>query len=134
MLTIDYVSVFSYFYTFYILYLIQLKNPIFIVFTERITNNKDSRNETITDEVKKEATRRHKAREFIRNFGSHVPFGVQTLGGVFIRTMKISTEEANSLSTLYSTAAARLTATNSEASKTTTTATARKGFLGLGGR
>ena len=44
-------------------------------FTERITADKDAEGNKITDAVLKDTTRRRRAREFLRNFGSHIPFG-----------------------------------------------------------
>ena len=43
-------------------------------FSEKIIEDKVDDVE-IDDPVRRDATRRYKAREFIKNFGSHVPFG-----------------------------------------------------------
>jgi len=84
------------------------------------------------DPVAKEMELRSRAREFIHNFGSHIPFGTQTLGGVFVRTMKITTKSEKSVSEMYSAASARLTQTAMEASKTEGEATTKTGLFGLG--
>ena len=59
--------------------------------------------------------------------------GTQTLGGVFVRSMKITTKQETSVSEMYSAASSRLTATSSEALKVTTDRTARAGGLFGGG-
>jgi hypothetical protein len=60
--------------------------------------------------------------------------GTQTLGGVFVRSMKITTTQETSVSEMYSAASSRLTATSSEASQTTFDSTARAGLFGGGVR
>lgn len=81
-----------------------------------------------------ESEKYQKARNFLVDFGSHIPFGVQTLGGVFMRSMKITTKEETSLSTMYSSASDQLTKTNAVASKTTKDIGGSYGVFGIGVR
>lgn len=60
--------------------------------------------------------------------------GVQTLGGIFARTMKITSRQETKLTELYSAAAVELSKVNASASSSVTENSSRVGFLGLGGR
>jgi len=97
---------------------------------QRILKDVDNDGKTITDATLVKVMRRKKAYDFLCNFGSHIPFGIQTLGGVHIRTMKITSEGKQKLSEMYSTASARLTKTKSEASKVDTSTSAKLGLFG----
>jgi len=77
-------------------------------------------------------TKKYKAMRFLIDFGSHIPFGVQTLGGVFCRTMKITTQSETRLSTLYSAATKEISKTNTDAAKTTTDVGGSVGAFGVG--
>ena len=60
--------------------------------------------------------------------------GVQTLGGIFARTMKITSRQETKLTELYSAAAVELSKVNASVSSSVTENGSRVGFLGLGGR
>lgn len=60
--------------------------------------------------------------------------GTQTLGGVFVRNMKITTKQEQTVSELYSAASSKISECNKQAFSTGTDMTARKGFLGVGAR
>ena len=58
--------------------------------------------------------------------------GVQTLGGVYIRKMKITSREAASVTEMYSAASSQLTKTNAKAAMLSVDAGARVGIFGVG--
>ena len=60
--------------------------------------------------------------------------GVQTIGGVFVRQMKITSRASASVTEMYSAASSQLTKTNATASKATFEDGGRAGILGIGKR
>jgi len=98
---------------------------------QKITSIEDNILKNV-DDLGKDIIKRKQALEYIRKFGSHIPFGIQTLGGLFIRKMTITTQQEESLSTLYSAASCKISECNKEASHTNIDATARVGFMGVG--
>ena len=60
--------------------------------------------------------------------------GVQTIGGVFIRQMKLTSRASASVTEMYSAASSQLTKTNATASKRTTEVGGRVGIFGIGAR
>ena len=60
--------------------------------------------------------------------------GDHTVGGVFIRTMKITTKDEKSSTEMYAAASNELTVVNKQASTKQTEATKKVGLFGLGGR
>jgi len=90
--------------------------------------NKEAKNEKTTELIQ-DTMKRVKARQFIKDFGSHVPFGVQTLGGIFIRSMTIRTEELTKQSSLYASASTALTLTSSTVHKNTSSTSGSVGLF-----
>uniref|UniRef100_A0A7S4S2X3 Fucolectin tachylectin-4 pentraxin-1 domain-containing protein n=1 Tax=Ditylum brightwellii TaxID=49249 RepID=A0A7S4S2X3_9STRA len=70
------------------------------------------------------------AKEFLKAFGTHIPMGNQTLGGVFIRTMKMTSRKETKMSELFSAATVELSKTNKEAMKATASGGFKHGFIG----
>ncbi|GFH52547.1 hypothetical protein CTEN210_09023 [Chaetoceros tenuissimus] len=66
----------------------------------------------------REITCERDALYFMRKYGSHLPSGLYTLGGVFFRTVSIESEQEQTLVTMFSTAGKEMSNEKSEGSTT----------------
>lgn len=77
-----------------------------------------------------EMEKRSRAKQYLKQFGSHIPHGVQTLGGIFVRKMELTSEEKKESSQLYSSALEQLSQIKSTTHTKKTSASGSAGVLG----